>query len=72
MTGTGSLVVAVGARGAGQRFEPAAGPARFSAEAPALGLRTRRPSPPTRRQGRDPAGRPRSEAPVAACREERA
>ena len=41
VTGTGSLVVAVGARGAGQRFGPAPGPAGLSAKAAALGLRTR-------------------------------
>ena len=38
---TGTLVVAVGARGAGQRFGPAPGPAGLSAKAAALGLRTR-------------------------------
>jgi hypothetical protein len=39
--GTGSLVVAVGARGAGQRFGPPRTPAGLSAKAAALGLRTR-------------------------------
>jgi hypothetical protein len=37
----GILVVAVGARGSGQRFGPASPPAGLSAKAAALGLRTR-------------------------------
>ena len=39
---TGIPVAAVGARGAGQRFGPAPGPAEISTKAAALGLRTRR------------------------------
>ena len=38
---TGTVIDAVGARGAGQRFGPTPGPAGLSAKAAALGLRTR-------------------------------